>query len=450
MNSYFKKSILSLLAVVIVSLQFSFSNAATCSVSEEQYISVQTLFDGVDIRKTTVNTGLALITELSSTLGFGLSPDKLLACSIYFARTAESQGATVNEKFRQLYECEDLNADAQLSETQQLCDQVSGKVDYGKLSYNRDGQQKAVGSLASMYRIAEHAGSREPVPVNLAFWYNKKIEAIPVVNSAFAADVQYGDNPFLLDAILKAWEAIRNMAYAVLAIIMLFVGIMLIMRRKINPQAVITIQAALPQIIIAVILIAFSYPIGAVLATLAWNLAGVGFDVASSIDYGAAGQSFTAASTLQVLTMAFGGFSGTAAQAGFGNGGILFAGFILFGVVLIVQALIIWIKIVLTYIRMVGAILFSPLVFTMGALPNNQSTINWFKTMLAHLITIPAMTFTFRLAAGIVWSIANQPGPFSLLMAIAGPIVLIYAWGMVIGMPKQVEGWIIGEQKGKR
>lgn len=64
-----------------------------------------------------------------------------------------------------------------------------------------------------------------------------------------------------LEPLLPLWAAMRNIAYSILIIVMVVIGFMVIFRMKIDPKTVISIQAALPKIIVTLILITFSYAI---------------------------------------------------------------------------------------------------------------------------------------------------------------------------------------------
>lgn len=61
--------------------------------------------------------------------------------------------------------------------------------------------------------------------------------------------------------LLSLWKTTRNIAYIVMVVILIAIGFMIIFRTKIDPKTVISIQAALPKIILTMILITFSYPI---------------------------------------------------------------------------------------------------------------------------------------------------------------------------------------------
>src|SRR3989338_8030073 len=64
-----------------------------------------------------------------------------------------------------------------------------------------------------------------------------------------------------LTPFLSFWKTSRNIAYAVLIIIMVAIGFMIIFRMKIDPKTVISVQAAIPKIVLTVIIITLSYPI---------------------------------------------------------------------------------------------------------------------------------------------------------------------------------------------
>lgn len=64
-----------------------------------------------------------------------------------------------------------------------------------------------------------------------------------------------------LTPFLGLWTASRNIAYSILIIVMVAIGFMVIFRMKIDPKTVISLQAALPKIVLTVILITLSYPI---------------------------------------------------------------------------------------------------------------------------------------------------------------------------------------------
>jgi hypothetical protein len=80
---------------------------------------------------------------------------------------------------------------------------------------------------------------------------------IPTVSRAYAQGTGYG----AMSAFLPFWKVFRNLAYSLYIIMFVVVGIMIMLRTKVNAQTIITIQTALPNLLITLLLITFSYAI---------------------------------------------------------------------------------------------------------------------------------------------------------------------------------------------
>jgi hypothetical protein len=64
-----------------------------------------------------------------------------------------------------------------------------------------------------------------------------------------------------LSGILELWKMSRNIVYFLISLFFIILGIMIMLRIKISPQSVITIQSSLPKVITTLILVTFSYAI---------------------------------------------------------------------------------------------------------------------------------------------------------------------------------------------
>ncbi len=64
-----------------------------------------------------------------------------------------------------------------------------------------------------------------------------------------------------IQAFGNIWKAFRDVAYMIMVIILIAIGFMIMFRTKLNPQTVISIENSLPNIVIALILITFSFAI---------------------------------------------------------------------------------------------------------------------------------------------------------------------------------------------
>lgn len=98
------------------------------------------------------------------------------------------------------------------------------------------------------------------------------------------AQVGGGGNA-VLSPVFKLWEVTRNIAYLVMIVIFIVVGLMVMFRQKLNPQTVVSIQLALPGLVIGLILITFSYFLAALITDMAFlgtDLVGYYFQTASN------------------------------------------------------------------------------------------------------------------------------------------------------------------------
>jgi hypothetical protein len=73
-----------------------------------------------------------------------------------------------------------------------------------------------------------------------------------------------------LTGILPIWKICRNTVYVLFSIIFVVIGLLIMLRIKISPQATITIQNSIPKIIITLILVTFSYAIVGLLIDLTY------------------------------------------------------------------------------------------------------------------------------------------------------------------------------------
>jgi hypothetical protein len=89
-------------------------------------------------------------------------------------------------------------------------------------------------------------------------------ENLGIVKPAYAQGVGWQ----ALRPLLKIWKAFRNMAYLGFVIIFIVIGFMIMFRVKLGQETAITLQAALPKIIITLLVITFSYAIAGLMIDL--------------------------------------------------------------------------------------------------------------------------------------------------------------------------------------
>ncbi len=73
-----------------------------------------------------------------------------------------------------------------------------------------------------------------------------------------------------LQPIQNIWIAVRNLSYLIFVIIFVIIGLAIMLRVKIDPRTVMTIQNQIPRVIISILLITFSYAIVGLMIDIMW------------------------------------------------------------------------------------------------------------------------------------------------------------------------------------
>ena len=95
------------------------------------------------------------------------------------------------------------------------------------------------------------------LPVSGEAYLQETLSGVGLVEPAYAQGYGYAS----LAPIMMAWRIFRNAAYVLLTLVILVVGIMILFSQKLDGQLTLTVQKALPQIILSLIMITFSYAI---------------------------------------------------------------------------------------------------------------------------------------------------------------------------------------------
>lgn len=121
-----------------------------------------------------------------------------------------------------------------------------------------------------------------------SLYFNTVASNFGIVQHAYAAPSCLQTNPAWgygfcgLQPLLQAWEAMRNIAYMFLILIFVLIGVGIMLRLKIDPRTVMTIQNQIPRVIVAILLITFSYAIAAVMIDAMWFTTYVGINTLTS------------------------------------------------------------------------------------------------------------------------------------------------------------------------
>lgn len=221
-----------------------------------------------------------------------------------------------------------------------------------------------------------------------------------------------------LSPVLPIWRAFRNFAYTLFIIVFVVIGLAIMFRFKLNPQTVITIQSAIPRIVIALLLVTFSYPIAGLMIDMVYvlisivalifgsaNIPGVDaqglqsqytgsfFEAIVGV-FGIVGPQLVGAT----ITALFSAFLVTIVGGPFGTLlGIIGVGAGLIALILLIIVLYVlfklFIELLLAYLSILIAVIFAPLQIALGVIPGFPGFGAWFKNLTANLLIFPAVAF---------------------------------------------------------
>lgn len=284
-----------------------------------------------------------------------------------------------------------------------------------------------------------------------------------------------------LSSLLPLWKQFRNVAYLLIAIVMVVVGLMVMLRKKIDPKTVVTIQNSIPRIVIALLLVTFSYAIVGILIDLMYvfmalfirmiidvgNSGGTnvfqGNEVSTYLqgNLGTAMKGFfaggfnsikgilslipwyvsTAAVAIPgILAFIFSGLSFKAGILGLGAAPALF--FLLIALILLFGVVRLIFMLLDAYVHIIISLLIAPLQLAMAAVPGTDAFGSWIRNLISKLIVFP-LTAALILITWLLTSYGSTdqlwaPPLLAPGGASPGGIAGIVGLGMLLGIPSVV------------
>ena len=356
---------------------------------------------------------------------------------------------------------------------------LAGFGETPKVSLNA-GRPPRTGAIGIISQLSDGLITKPPVSTTeyLAD-LGKSIGIKPV----YAQEGQTGQQR--LSPVLPIWKAFRNLAYLIFVIIFVIVGFMIMFRAKINPQTVISIESAIPNLIITLIVITFSYAIVSLMIDFIWVSiyliigflsssgvigTGAGKEVIKTSIFGGSvldigttnvfygsetageGVVYRAAQAVgqTVNELLWGGGAGIVKSAltQWITGNIVYA---IFAIAVLFSLFKLFFQLLLSYIGIILAVIFAPLQLLTNAFPGSNSLVNWLKGLLANILVFPATVLLFLLAAALTgsssWGVGegvgyagqSEGGGFPLLV-VGNPEALqgLIGLGMIMMAPKVV------------
>lgn len=319
-----------------------------------------------------------------------------------------------------------------------------------------------------------------------------------VSTSVYAAD---GYDLLQSTGIDDLWNAMRNIAYVLFVVVLIIAGFMMMFRQKIGGQVAVTIFNTIPQIILGLILVTFSFAIvgfminvGALLTSVAAGILGLSSPDAGVVihnplslffafitgDFATGGTNFNMATagalvttivgsllsssvgvlTIPAIGVGLGAAAGVVAVVGF-IGLLLFLAVL--GIVLFASFKV-FITLLKAYIGLLMDTVFAPILIAFSVIPGQSGMRNdWFKRVVKNTLTFPGVFFVINLATYIFTfnldfsfptdlaggTVAGGGGTSAGMMVLMQGVVSIYLFFLAAEIPKMLDDFLpMGGGKG--
>jgi len=256
-----------------------------------------------------------------------------------------------------------------------------------------------------------------------------------------------------LSPIKGLWTKFRNVAYLIITLVLVFIGFAIMFRLKINPQTVVSIQTALPKIIIALILVTFSYAIAGLIIDfmyLALSFLSAIFAPKQELLYNA--------NVFGFVETFFGGFGFPGSTAGAGEtigqaikGLVSDLGWVLPGIGTLAKLIIsvallfsvfkLFFTLIIAYISIIAGVIFSPWLLMLEAIPGQKGLMNWLKMMLTNIVPFIITGVLFLMAGALLEPMREEGTTMWIAPFLGGQgsantyIPTLIAFGLVLAAP---------------
>ena len=265
-------------------------------------------------------------------------------------------------------------------------------------------------------------------------------------NTIYAAGYQD-----LMDSkINTVWSQTRNIALMFFVVVVIIVGFMIMFRNKIGGQVMVTIGNSIPNIILSIVLVVFSFSImgliidfGGIILNFVKSAFGSAVDVTSStglfssfLGFHVGGTGTDSLEIADIVTAILAGiFSNKSGTTIVASTLSLIVG-VLVLIIVLTGAIKLWLTLVKAYLGLVVDTIVSPLYIAISAIPGNDAyRINIFKSALRNVLVFPLtyaiVNIPYFVLKGVNLSFPSTLGGSSntsgdFLMAIV-KVVAIYA-----------------------
>lgn len=222
-----------------------------------------------------------------------------------------------------------------------------------------------------------------------------------------------------LGSVQSLWKVVRNMAYILMIIAFVVMAFMIMFRTKTSPQTVITVQSALPKLILTLLLVTFSFAIAGFVIDLAYLVLGLFAMLVS-----ASGE-ITNMGSLDLFNALLGSHP---IFAMFIIPFIILLASIVLGVItswtfigpiatliiaiipllLVIFFVYIWIKITWllfkSLINIILLVIVSPIIILLGIFPQGGGFGTWLRNLAANVAIFPSVVIMIFISHFLFWS----------------------------------------------
>lgn len=260
-------------------------------------------------------------------------------------------------------------------------------------------------------------GVKDNPPLNLALYVDSVAQdsIIPFAQppSAYAANISGSLAPDFMGAlfeslVLDTWKVVRDICYAATVVVLVAMGFMIMLRTKAG-KGTINMMVVFPRVVIGLLLITFSYPIGALSIQLVQVLVSLVVNTFSAAIFQNAASGIGTDSLVNAFIFALGGLF----VPGWNILLLVFVALIL--IALLVLLLSIFITAIARYVKLIVMTIAAPLVFLMYMLPSGDAGLqSWFRGYAANVLAIPGMFAGLMLAALVTSTTLTSAGSIDL------------------------------------
>lgn len=296
-------------------------------------------------------------------------------------------------------------------------DQKTGKIGFMP-SPQTGGAIGVMGNMISMLYTPQ---------IHTSDYFQNLAQNFGITKTTYAQEAPNGVGFEGLKPLLGLWSAFRNIIYLVFVIVFVVIGLAIMLRVKIDPRTVMTIQNQIPKIIIGILLVTFSYAIAGFLIDIMYVSIHIIGNILISADpnlnkelitqlytepnpFQAAGHvganggnSFIGLWNLifspakgigeiigSIITSLLGGWGGFITRFIFGGiAGIL--AFLVIAIALFIALFRLWFALIFAYINVLLDVVLAPFWIMGSLVPGSPINVSgWLRHLIANLAAFPA------------------------------------------------------------